>query len=463
MSAADTSDLLGTPYRRRFIVLLFLVCLFNLADRTVFSVMAPLMRVELHLTDSQIGILQGLSFALLYGGLGLPVGRLAERASRVRIIGIATAIWSVATVCSGLAVNYATLMLTRIGVGMGEAGFTAPTASLVADHFPPRRRASAMGLIMLGLPVGTIFGAVGGGLVGQNFGWRAAFYALGIPGLIVAVLALWLLREPPRGLADGATPKRVDPATIPPLGTVFRQLFGTPTLRHIIIGGALCSIGIQGVAQFMPFFFVRQFQMPIAQAASLFGLVSGGALAVGLLLGSFGTDRAALRNPRWPALGPAIALVFTCALFVFGFAQREVLPTVLLLIGGCIGAMVHYGPTVAMIQNLSPLSMRSSAAAIFAMLYALVGTGIGPTFVGIASDLFAASAFDGAYAATCVPGRTAPEAAAACAEAARIGMSRALMACMTAYAWAAIHYFLAVRSIAADSQRATLAVAAVRG
>jgi predicted MFS family arabinose efflux permease len=447
-------DLLGAAYRRRFVVLMFFVCLFNLADRAVFSVMAPLMRLELGLTDSQIGILQGVSFALLYGGLGLPVGRLAERHSRVRIIAIATAVWSAATTLSGLATNYLQMMLTRIGVGMGEAGFTAPTSSLVADHFPPRQRASAMGVIMLGLPVGTLVGAVGGGIIGQNFGWRAAFFALGLPGLAVAVLAWYLLREPPRGLADG---HRAPPAgqvrEVPPLGAVFRHLFSVPTLRHIVIGGAICAIGIQGVAQFMPLFFVRSFSMPVAQAASLFGLVSGGSLAVGLLLGAFGTDRAALRDARWPAFGPAIALVITPVLFILGFGQQAVAPMVLLLVGGCIGAMIHYGPTVGMIQNLTPVSMRSSAAAIFAMLYALSGTGIGPTFVGIASDHLAANAFDGAYALTCAPGRIAAESAAACTAASRHGLTRALMLCVLAYGWGAIHYFLAARTLRRDLAR----------
>jgi predicted MFS family arabinose efflux permease len=407
--------------------------------------------VELGLTDSQIGILQGLSFALLYGGLGLPVGRLAERYSRVRIVAIATAIWSAATTLSGFATNYLQMMLTRIGVGMGEAGFTAPTSSLVADHFPPQRRASAMGLIMLGLPVGTLVGAVGGGIIGQNFGWRAAFFALGLPGLVVAVLAWYLLREPTRGLADGhrAAPARTA-REVPPIGAVFRHMFAVPTLRHIVLGGAICSIGIQGVAQFMPLFFVRNFSMPVAQAASLFGLVSGGSLAVGLLLGAMGTDRAAQRDGRWPALGPAIALVITPVLFVLGFGQQAVAPTVLLLVGGCIGAMIHYGPTVGMIQNLTPVSMRSSAAAIFAMLYALSGTGIGPTFVGVASDHIAALAFAGDYALTCAPRNTAAQAVEACAAASRYGLTRALMLCVLAYGWGAVHYFLAARHLRHD-------------
>ena len=447
--------LLGGAYRRRFLVLLFFVCLFNLADRAVFSVMAPLMRAELHLTDGQIGILQGLSFALLYGGLGLPVGWLADRYSRIRIIAIATAIWSAATTASGLATNYAQMLLTRVCVGMGEAGFTAPTSSLVADHFPPQRRASAMGVIMLGLPVGTVIGAVGGGYVGQQFGWRAAFFALGLPGLAIALLAMWLLREPPRGLADGPTAASAQAQAkrdLPSLGAVFRHLFASPTLRNVLIGGSICAVGIQGVAQFMPLFFVRTFSMPIREAATLFGLVSGGSLAIGLLAGGFGTDRAARHDPRWPALGPAIALLVTPVLFIIGFGQSTVTPTVVLLVGGCIGAMIHYGPTIGIIQNRTPVDMRSTAAAIFAMCYALAGTGIGPTFVGFASDHLAALAFDGDYARLCAPGRTAAEFTTACAAASRTGLARALMLCVLAYGWGAVHYFLAARALGREAR-----------
>ena len=158
--AVQEHPLLSGRYRARFIGILFLVCFLNLADRTVFSVVAPMIRVELKLSDTQIGMLQGLAFALLYGGLGIPVGWLAERYSRVRIIALATAFWSAATALSGMATSFTTMLLTRVGVGTGEAGFTAPTSSLVADHFPRHRRASAMSLIMLGLPIGAMVGAL---------------------------------------------------------------------------------------------------------------------------------------------------------------------------------------------------------------------------------------------------------------------------------------------------------------
>lgn len=440
--------LLTARYRARFVGILFLVCFFNLADRTVFSVLAPLIRVDLGLSDTQIGMLQGLAFALLYGGLGIPVGWLAERYSRVGIIACATAFWSAATAFSGLATNFTQMLLTRVGVGMGEAGFTAPTSSLVADHFPRERRASGMSLIMLGLPLGALVGALLAGVIAERWGWRAVFFAFGVPGLLVA-LVTWLgLTEPPRGLADGAAGERRTPAA---LRDTFRHLWRVPSLRWIVIGGSICSIGIQGVSHFMVLFFVRTFQLPISTAAALFGVVSGASLAVGLLLGAFGTDRASARDPRWWVLAPAVALVLTSVCFVAGFRSTDLTLAVALIAAGCLGAMIHYGPTVGLIQNLSPVNMRSSAAAVFAMSYALAGAGIGPTFVGIASDHIAAGALgDARYVSVCRPGLMAPEMAVACGEAARSGLVGALTLCVLTYALAAVFYALASRTLRQD-------------
>jgi predicted MFS family arabinose efflux permease len=440
--------LLTSRYRARFVGILFLVCFFNLADRTVFSVLAPLIRVDLGLSDTQIGLLQGLAFALLYGGLGIPVGWFAERRSRVAIIAFATAFWSVATGFSGMAMSFGQMLLARVGVGLGEAGFTAPTSSLVADHFPRERRASGMSLIMLGLPIGSLAGALLAGIVAERWGWRTVFFVFGIPGLLVA-LVTWLgLTEPPRGLADGATKEGRTP---PPMREIFAHLWKVQSLRWIVIGGSICSIGIQGVAQFMVLYFVRSFHLSIGAAAALFGIVSGGSLAVGLVVGAFGTDRASARDARWWVIAPAIALVLTTLCFVFGFQSASLPVAVALIALGCLGAMIHYGPTVGLIQNLTPVNMRSSTAAVFAMCYALAGTGIGPTFVGYVSDRIAAATLGRpGYLDVCKPGATAPELATVCAEAARSGLIGALTLCVLAYAVAAIFYALASRTLRSD-------------
>jgi predicted MFS family arabinose efflux permease len=446
-------ELLSASYRRRFLALLFLVSAFNLADRAVFSVMAPLMRVDLGLTDSQLGLLQGLSFALLYGGFGLPIGRLAERRSRINIISWATIVWSFATACSGMAGNYVQMLLSRAGVGMGEAGFTAPTSSLVADHFPRQRRASAMSIIMLGVPIGSMMGAILAGVVAQQWGWRAAFFAFAIPGIAVGLAVRIFLREPPRGLVEG---KVSTARTVPPLKAVISHLWKTPSLRWMILGAAICSIGVQGVAQFMALYLVRSFELPIRSASILFGVLSGVSLSVGLLIGGFGADRASGRDPRWWALAPAFALLVTPVLFIAGFNNLSLTAAVIFIGAGCCGAMFHYGPTVGVIQNLTPINMRSSAAACFAMLYALAGTGIGPTFVGYMSDHVAKGRFAGSnYLAQCRPGQVEASLQAACSSAASHGLIRALSYCVLAYGVAACFYLLAARRLRNDLAKAT--------
>jgi predicted MFS family arabinose efflux permease len=293
-----------------------------------------------------------------------------------------------------------------------------------------------------------MLGALLAGVIAERWGWRAVFYAFGLPGLLVA-LTVWLgLTEPSRGLADGAAAQHRPPS---PLRAVFSHIWAVPSLRWIVIGGSICSIGIQGVAQFMVLYFVRGFQMPISRAAALFGLVSGVSLAVGLVAGAFGTDRASSRDVRWWVIAPAIALVLTTLCFVAGFRSSGVTMAVALISLGCVGAMIHYGPTVGLIQNLTPVNMRSSTAAVFAMFYALAGTGIGPTFVGFASDRIAASALgQTGYLQLCRPGATAEEMATACAAAARSGLIGALTLCVLAYAVAAIFYALASRTLRAD-------------
>jgi MFS family permease len=440
--------LLTGRYRTRFVGILFLVCFFNLADRTVFSVLAPLIRVDLHLSDSQLGMLQGLAFALLYGGLGIPIGWLAERYSRIGIIALATAFWSVATSLSGVAANFGQMLLTRVGVGLGEAGFTAPTSSLVADHFPRERRASGMSLIMLGLPLGAMMGALLAGVIAERWGWRAVFFAFGVPGILVALMVRLGLTEPPRGLADGAAAQRGAP---PAWRAVFTHLWTVRSLRWIVIGSSVCSIGIQGVAQFMALYFVRSFHMPIRSAAALFGIVSGVSLAVGLVAGAFGTDRASTRDVRWWVIAPAVALVLTTLCFVVGFRSHSIAVAATLIGLGCVGAMVHYGPTVGLIQNLTPVNMRSATSAVFAMSFALAGTGIGPTFVGFFSDRIASSSLGQAgYVELCRPGSIAPGMATACADAARSGLVGALTLCVLSYALAAVFYALASRTLRSD-------------
>jgi MFS family permease len=447
----DGANLLASRYRRVFIATMFCVCFFNFADRAVFAVLAQTIKQELGLTDLQLGILQGFSFAILYAGLGLPIGRLAERASRVRIVAAATLFWSVATALCGLAGSFFQMMLARIGVGVGEAGFMPPTSSLVADHFPRERRASTMSLIMLGTPAGLLFGSLIGGAVAGAIGWRVAFLALGIPGAVVGLLVFWILREPSRGLVDGASPT---PRAPPDFRAYLREMRRKPALLLVTLGGGLAGFGMTSISQFLAVFLARAHHMAVREAAAFYGTISAISLMLGLLIGSFGTDWLAKRDGRWPAWGAALGLCV--APFVYWVAltsQSKVTASVLLTLAGSI-MLLFYGPTTGMIQNMLEPRMRATGAAVFGILYTLIGAGFGPTFVGWMSDRMAERAFSGGgFLLHCPAGgsmaRMPGAIGEACRHASMEGVRNALMIAVCVLFVAGCFYWFAARTLRA--------------
>lgn len=453
----DDTRLLSANYRSLFVGMSFLVAVFNFADRSVLAVLAQPIKRSLALSDFQLGILQGVAFAFLYALLGLPIGRLAERYSRVKIISAAILFWSLMTAACGFIGSFTQLLLCRIGVGMGEAGAQPATASLVSDHFPRERRASAMSLILLGTPVGTFLGATLGGVVAAHWGWRAAFLALGIPGLIVGLLVLLLLREPRRGLADNA-PR--EPAPLPNFGAFLRVVARKRGLLFVIVGGALAGFGMTAISQFLAVYLARIYQLPVQQAGVLYGTISAIALSCGLLIGSFGTDWLSRRGDRrWPAWGPAIALAITPFLYWVAFNTHSIVwGSVMLCISGGM-LLIFYGPTLAMIQNLLEPRMRATGAALFAILYTIFGSGFGPAAVGWMSDRFAGSVFVGGdYLAMCRGGGKAALAAAKtiddpCAVAATYGIKSALSASVCVFFLASICFLIASRTLRQDFYR----------
>ena len=454
---ASGPDLLGRSYKIRFLVLMFTVATFNFADRAVFAAVAQTVKEDLGFTDLQLGLLQGAGFAVVYALLGLPIGWLAERVSRVRIIACATAIWSIMTVLTGAAGTFMHLLFARIGVGVGEAGFTSPATSLSSDHFRDRRRASAVALVMLGSPVGTLAGAAGGGWIAQHFGWRMAFVAFGVPGVLLALLVVLLLREPARGLVD----KRLQgpPTDTPSLGALFKIIRGKPALLHVLIGGPVAGFGMTTISQFMAAFLIRAHHLPVKQGASLFGMISAASLTVGLLTGSFGTDLAGKKDRRWSAWGPAIGLSMAPIFYLLAFHVDGLAATTVFLLAGGAVLLCFYSPAIGMIQNMCPPHMRALAAALYATLYSLFGLSLGPTFIGFTSDHFAAVHFTGGvFAAQCrggIGGHGASAAlSAACRQASSEGLRDALSIGVLVFLWAAVHFLLAARTYRRDLYRA---------
>lgn len=428
MTAAEEGNarFLESPYRIRLVSVLFVVCAFNFADRAVFSALAQTIKADLQLSDLQLGLLQGIVFAVLYAAVGLPIGLLAERLKRTHILAAATAVWSAATVATGMAGSFVQLAAARLLVGMGEAGFMPTTASMVGDVTRRNRRASTMSLILIGTPAGYLIGAPLAGYLSDSFGWRAAFLAFGIPGVIVALALPFLLKEPPRGLADGEVTRR----QAPPIRDFLRAVWNNPTLKWVIAGGSLAGFGMTSISQFLAVFLARTHELSVREAAAAYGSVSGISLAIGLLTGGMVTDALSRRDPRWPAWGAAIGLAMAVPTYLLAFHAGSLWSAIALLLAAGAVLLLYYAPTTGMIQNLLPPQMRASGIALYSLLYTLIGSGLGPVFVGGASDFFGARSYAGNYAVDCpngLPSAGASELQAlACANASASGLTYAL-------------------------------------
>ncbi len=451
MPAPDGNPLLSRRYKAWLVGALFALGALNYADRAILAVLAQPIKEDLLLTDAQIGMLQGLGFAILYSVLGLPLGWLAERVNRKAMLAICVAIWSLMTAACGLATNFLTLLLGRVGVGVGEAGYQPLAYSLVADHFRANRRGSIIAIVLLGSPFGFLLGQSLGGFVAANWGWRVAFLALGIPGLLAA-LGTWLtLKEPPRGLADGVIANEPPP----PLRAVFATLWAKPAFRHLLIGFSIAGFAMNAVASFVLPFYLRGFNLPLASVGAIFGIVALTSNGLGMLFGGFGFDRLSRHDSRWPLWGPAIGLVIATPLYLGAFAATSVAVSLAFIWFANLSLATYQAPSYATMQNLVGPRMRATTAAIAAMVVGLLGAGLGPTLLGIASDFHATRQFAGDdFIASCPGGRAAAGTEAAldlaCRTASSEGLRLALISVLVFFLWAAVHYVIAARTLRKD-------------
>jgi predicted MFS family arabinose efflux permease len=461
---AEGHRLLRPGYKRWVVFVLLLVTIFNFADRAILAVLAQPIKEELHLTDTDLGILQGLGFAILYSVVGVPLGMLAERVNRTRLISVCVAIWSMMTVACGFAGNFATLLLGRIGVGIGEAGVQPPTSSVLSDYFKSDRRASVLAIVTLGSPIGFLLGQSVGGWVASEWNWRVAFYVMGIPGLLVALLVWFTLREPPRGLADGNTTASAPPS----LKHVIGYLMARPTYLHLLAGFTISGFTFNAIANFVMPFYLRSFDVPLAMLGVIFGLVTFTSNGLGMLLGGFGFDWLARKDVRWALWGPAIALVLCVPAYAGAFTSREVYVSLAFIWLGNFILITYFAPTAGTVQNLVGSRMRATTSALTALVGGLLGAGLGPTVLGMASDFFATRAFAGTdFLASCPGGRgpTGPGTAldTACLAASSDGLRYALNSVLALFFWAAVHYVVASRHLKDDLYDATTDAAMAEG
>jgi MFS family permease len=419
-------------YRAYALFALLVIYIFNAIDRTLLAILQEKIKVDLSLSDFQLGLLGGPAFVVLYTCSQIPIARLAERKNRISIIAIGATAWSVATAACGLAQNFIQLMFARIAVGIGEASCIPPSHSVISDYFPRSQRATALAIFALGIPLGTMIAAIVGGFVAESLDWRWAFIILGMPGVVAAIILKLSVKEPPR---------EVDHPDTPPFVTTLKFLFSKKIFVHTLMGGILFSTFTFALMQFLVSFFIRNFSLEIGQASAYFGLIAGVASMIGMFLGGFLSDRSAKKYPALSENLPAIAAVTTTIFYFFGFQETSITLAVTLLFLGSTTHYFYFAPMMAMAQNLAEPRMRATASAVLITLLTLIGYGIGPPLVGAATDYFSSQQLLtlGLDSQICKTNPVLQE----CINASGAALRKTLTLCLVLLLWAAAHFWVA--------------------
>lgn len=366
------------------LLLLLVVYISNYADRQILNVLAVQIKADLQINNTAFGFLSGLSFAIFYATLGIPIALLADRFSRKWILIASMTVWSLMTAFCGMAQGFWQLAVARIGVGVGEAGGSPPSHSMISDLFNVSQRGTALAIYSLGVPFGTALGSLVGGEIGGAWGWRAAFYVLGIPGLLLAIYFAFAFKEPPRGHVDGGI---ADKGNAPTLSEVARFMLSQKSLVHTIIGATLITAVGYGGLTFTAAFLQYSHNMELPTVARYIALQTGVTAAIGTFLGGYLADVLAKRNVGWMAWVVTAAMVLSAPFAIAVYMLNDTttvlwLMTVTILVGG-----LYLAPTFALVQNLVGVRMRATAAALLLFVINLIGLGAGPLLVGMLADL----------------------------------------------------------------------------
>jgi predicted MFS family arabinose efflux permease len=402
-------------------VVLMAMGFLNYMDRYVLSVLIEPIKNDLGFSDTQLGLISGLAFALFYATLGFPLARIADTGSRRKLLAWATAAWSAMTALSGTATSFWHLFLCRVGVGAGEAGGLPPAYSLISDYFPPERRAGALALFTVGTALGSVAGLVLGGVIAHFWGWRAAFVMLGLPGLIVAGLLWVFVHEPPRrGIAADQKPPRFLPT--------LRGLMQRGTFVHLVIGFGVMSFATYGLDTWTPSFLVRSHGLSTAQAGLYLGLINGLGSVSALLIGGFVSDRLAARDITWQLRLPVLTTLAAVPALLLYYSLPSLGPALVAGFFGQFAAWMYAGPILAAIQGAAGPHARALATAVLMFVTAALGQGLGPVLVGFISDTLTA--------------RLGPDA-----------LRYALLVLLVLPVWGAGHFWLAIRYFRDDLER----------
>ena len=435
-SGAETAKIppvqpLENPYaspsaRKYALVVLTLVYTFNFIDRQLLSILQESIKVDLSLSDSQLGLLTGFAFAMFYVTAGIPIARFADRSNRRNIVAVSVGLWSAMTAVSGLVQNYGQLLAARIGVGVGEAGGSPPSHSIVSDIFPPERRASALAFYSTGVNLGILFGFLFGGWLNEFFGWRVAFMVVGIPGVLLAILVRTTVREPIRGLMENRTASEVQV----PFKEVIALLWKRKTFRHMAFACGLNAFAGYGTVNWIASFFIRSHEMSTGELGTWLALSTGLFGAIGVFLGGMLGDKLGKEDKRWYQWVPGLATILCVpAMLVALLTDNQYIALMFIFIPGTL-QNVYLGNSIATTHALVGLRWRSTSSAILLLIINIVGLGLGPFGVGYLSDMLTPSLG---------------------VESLRYAM---VILLPTVNVWSAIHFYLASRTLRKELEMA---------
>jgi predicted MFS family arabinose efflux permease len=425
VAAPDAGAFAWSRHRRYVLFMVFVAFFLNSLDRNIITVLQQAIKQEFGLRDWQLGMMTGFAFALFYNLIGLPTARFIDGgAIRRNIIAGGLTVWSLATALSGVTQNFWQLLLCRMGVGVGEGTFGPSSMTLISDYYGPNERARAMGLYLLGLPLSALIGMPLGGWVAQHYGWRAALMLVGLPGLAVALIVRLTVREPPRGLSDGRVVKL---SSALPIGHVFRTVTRKKTVVHLLIAASLASFSTVGMMIWFPAYLQRAFALSQAGVGASWGLMVGLTGVVGTFGGGWLADRFGKRHPKYYLVLPAIGMLLSLPFYLAATASGSFVACFACLF---VPAALNYSwiPSgIAVTQSLAPMAMRALLGMFVTLAANMIGHGIAPPVIGAMSDLF--KSWTGSDVS---------------------GLRWALIVSSVFYPWAALHFWLASRTIAGD-------------
>ncbi len=383
-STASNKQNYATKRARNYaLVLLTVVYSFNFIDRQLLSILQEAIKADLDLSDSQLGLLTGFAFAMFYVTAGIPIARWADRSNRRNIVAMSVGLWSFMTALSGAVGNYTHLLLARIGVGIGEAGGSPPSHSIISDIFPVEKRASAMSFYSTGVNIGIMFGFILGGWLNEFFGWRVAFVVVGAPGILLAILVRMTLAEPIRGLSEN---KKVADTESPSFMAVISLLWSRLSFRHLAFASALNAFAGYSTSSWTASFMIRSHGMTTGELGTWLAMTMGLAGAVGVLCGGLLADRLAPRDKRWYAWLPAITGLICVPFMVSVYLVDGAYTALMLSIVPGVLFNVYLGNAIATTHSLVGARMRATASAILFLVLNMIGLGLGPFSVGLLSD-----------------------------------------------------------------------------